>query len=294
MTVMSVAIVAGLCLFAYAVGSIPFGKMLGSLRGIDVQKVGSHNIGATNIFRVTQGRSNFKKVVEKVIEDTNLRTAIGDRVDLDRVAERISHFLDKIIAGLNAILVFGLDAAKGAVPVFFAVKVLGYPLPISSWVSGWSIDLLEPAIITSLVAACAIVGACYSIWLKIFTGKFKAGKGVSAYIGILALILGWYAWLAVLGLWIIGIFIILTGGRKSAASLILIGGTPFIYLIFPIPMLILIWALMSFMGAWSHQENIQKLRDGTEEPIINVGFFSFPGLLAKYFPPKDKKSKDKP
>lgn len=38
-------------LVAYLVGSIPFGYLIGRLRGVDVRTVGSKNIGATNVYR---------------------------------------------------------------------------------------------------------------------------------------------------------------------------------------------------------------------------------------------------
>ena len=40
---------------AYLIGAIPFGFLIGKMRGIDVRTVGSRNIGATNVFR-TVGR----------------------------------------------------------------------------------------------------------------------------------------------------------------------------------------------------------------------------------------------
>lgn len=36
---------------AYLTGSVPFGFLIGKMRGIDVRTVGSKNIGATNVFR---------------------------------------------------------------------------------------------------------------------------------------------------------------------------------------------------------------------------------------------------
>ncbi len=39
------------CISAYLIGSIPFGFMIAKYRGVDISKVGSGNIGATNIAR---------------------------------------------------------------------------------------------------------------------------------------------------------------------------------------------------------------------------------------------------
>ena len=36
---------------AYLVGSIPFGFLIGKLRGKDIRTLGSKNIGATNVYR---------------------------------------------------------------------------------------------------------------------------------------------------------------------------------------------------------------------------------------------------
>lgn len=36
---------------AYFVGGVPFGYLIGRMRGVDVRTVGSKNIGATNVFR---------------------------------------------------------------------------------------------------------------------------------------------------------------------------------------------------------------------------------------------------
>lgn len=46
----NIAIVVYLAV-AYLIGSIPFGFLIGKMRGVDVRTVGSKNIGATNVFR---------------------------------------------------------------------------------------------------------------------------------------------------------------------------------------------------------------------------------------------------
>lgn len=45
------AYIAAFLIGAYLVGAIPFGFLIGKMRGVDVRTVGSKNIGATNVFR---------------------------------------------------------------------------------------------------------------------------------------------------------------------------------------------------------------------------------------------------
>ena len=42
---------AGWLMLAYLAGSVPTGLLVARARGVDIRKVGSGNIGATNVFR---------------------------------------------------------------------------------------------------------------------------------------------------------------------------------------------------------------------------------------------------
>lgn len=43
--------VVALAILAYLLGAVPFGLLIAAMRGIDIRKVGSGNIGATNVMR---------------------------------------------------------------------------------------------------------------------------------------------------------------------------------------------------------------------------------------------------
>ena len=47
----SMLVMAGCALASYLLGAIPFGYVIARARGIDIRRVGSGNIGATNVFR---------------------------------------------------------------------------------------------------------------------------------------------------------------------------------------------------------------------------------------------------
>lgn len=52
MSTITIVILVLICLFSYLVGAIPWGYLIGKRHGVDIRKLGSRNIGATNVTRV--------------------------------------------------------------------------------------------------------------------------------------------------------------------------------------------------------------------------------------------------
>ena len=132
-----------------------------------------------------------------------------------------------------------LDAAKGAVALLLARYFAA-----------------EDA--AQVAALAAMVGHCYPVWLK-----FKGGKGVATFLGIL-LALAWPVGLSACLAWLIGAGLSRMssmGGLFSAASstiLIVVMGFGAGYL------LSVLLAVIVFLR---HRENITRIRAGTEPKI---------------------------
>jgi glycerol-3-phosphate acyltransferase PlsY len=192
---------------SYLSGSIPFGLILTKIfKGQDVRKVGSGNIGATNV----------------------LRTG------------------NKLLAALTLIL----DVLKGYFPVIITMKY--FPE------------------LTQLACLIVFLGHVFPVWLK-----FKGGKGVATYLGILFALsielslLFIFTWIVILlifkysslssmfsSLTILVISIIKDTALKSINPNIVIDEN--IKLI-----LFIIFILIIF----THRKNIENLRNKTEQKI---------------------------
>jgi len=130
-----------------------------------------------------------------------------------------------------AALTLLLDAAKGSAAVLLAV-------------------FLWPSAI-HYAAAAALVGHLYPVWLR-----FKGGKGVAIFLGILLPLL-WLAALVYALVWL--------GGMLAAASAPLTaavaGRTDLVPMLLGFALLVI----------WKHRENIARLRSGTEPRVGQPG-----------------------
>jgi len=147
--------------------------------------------------------------------------------------------VSRVLGMKFGILVGVLDVVKAVVPVYLATKVL---------VFDWQI---------ALVAITPILGHIFPVWLN-----FKGGKGVASAFGVLLVLLGWQAILALI---IIQIIVLVSARIMSFASLTMASFVPLVawffsgslaYFIFGLVLFILIW--------WAHRENLQRIKEGKE------------------------------
>ncbi|WP_052093182.1 glycerol-3-phosphate 1-O-acyltransferase PlsY [Hoeflea phototrophica] len=190
----------GALLFGYLCGSIPFGLLLTRMAGLgDVRKIGSGNIGATNVLRT----GNKKLAAATLLA----------------------------------------DALKGTVAVVAARQFIG----------------LEAALIAGLGA---FLGHLYPVWLK-----FKGGKGVATYLGVL---------LGLAPLMVLVFAAVWLGMAKifrfsSLAALAAALAVPVALYLYGLPEIASLFVVMSLITILKHHENIRRLMAGTESRIGDKG-----------------------
>ena len=185
----------------YLIGSIPFGVITMRLAGMgDITKVGSGNIGATNVLRT--GR-----------KDLALLTLLG-------------------------------DGGKGALAVL----------------AGWMIGRDGPDVATlmALAGGAAFFGHLFSVWLK-----FKGGKGVATFMGVM-FATAWPAGLMVAGTWLIMAFLFRYSSLAALAAAVVV---PIALYFMSTPQIAGLFTVMSLIVIAKHHANISRLLAGTEGKI---------------------------
>jgi len=189
-----IALVSG-----YLLGSIPFGVIFTRMAGLgDIRKVGSGNIGATNVLRT------------------------GHK-------------------GLAAATLLG-DALKGTAAVLLA----------------WQ---LGPKFAT-LAALGAFLGHLFPVWLK-----FRGGKGVATFIGILIGLKPLAAFIFAV-IWLGSAF---TTRYSSLSALLASAASPVVLWLLGEPGMAGMSVILVALLWWKHSENISRLLAGTEGKIGQKG-----------------------
>ena len=199
-------ILAAILVGGYLLGSIPFGLIATRLGGAgDIRKIGSGNIGATNVLR--SGRRDLAAI-----------TLVG-------------------------------DAGKGALAVLAAYLFL-YSDPFSA---------TEFKLAEALAGGAAFVGHLFPVWLK-----FRGGKGVATFFGVL-LAIAWPTGMLAGATWLAMAYLM---RRSSLAALTAAALAPLYAFAthagYPVICLSVFMAVLIFIR---HHENIARLLKG-EEPKI--------------------------
>lgn len=140
--------------------------------------------------------------------------------------------------GLAAATLIG-DMLKGTVAVIIAGLIAGPNAAIAAGLA-------------------AFLGHLFPIWLK-----FKGGKGVATYIGVL-LGLFWPAALAFCAVWLVVAFV---SRYSSLSALVASALTPLGLYLDGHPALALLFAVLTVLLWIMHRANIQRLLNGTEGKI---------------------------
>lgn len=161
---------------------------------------------------------------------------LGDVRDIGSGSIGATNVLRTGNKGLAAATVL-LDALKGAVPVLIAEHF-------------WSFG--------GLAAVAAVVGHCFTPWLK-----FKGGKGFATAAGVLAA-LAWPVVLICAAIWAVVLFL---SRMSSVSSLMTVGAAPGVALAMNYPDIVWPLALIAGIVFVQHRANIGRLMDGTEPKI---------------------------
>ena len=192
-------VVGLLVLLAFAVGSIPFGLVIGRIFfRTDIRTHGSGNIGAMNALR-----------------------SLGKG---------------------GAIAVLLLDLAKGALPVLGAAHFGMRDFPLA------------------FIAGAAVLGHCFSPWLG-----FHGGKGVATSFGAVLALSPPAGAICILG-WALGALVI-TPYSSVGSILSMLLAPPALWLMTHSLAEALFGLVAAALILYTHRENIERLRNGTENPI---------------------------
>ena len=182
-------------IFSYISGSIPFGLILTKLfLNKDIRKIGSKNIGATNVFRT------------------------GNK--------------------LIAVLTLLLDIFKGVVPII----ITSYYFQNLIYLSG----------------LMAFLGHIFPVWLK-----FKGGKGIATYLGIL-FVMSFKLGLIFCLTWIIVVLITKYSSLSSIVSALVI----FLISVYQNNLELNFFLFIVFVIIlYTHRQNIVRLKNKKEDKI---------------------------
>jgi acyl phosphate:glycerol-3-phosphate acyltransferase len=188
------------------------------------------------------GSIPFGLLLAKLFGGSDLRKSGSGNIGATNVA--------RVVGPAAGILTLLLDAAKGALAVWFAGGLSG-----------------QSATLIMLAGVAALLGHCFPVWLK-----FKGGKGVATALGVFLML----APLAALGAALFFLLVVLLWRYVSLGSVSAAAAMPLlVYFLWApghAPPLVVIFGTLfaSALVIFKHDTNLQRLVDGTE-PKFSFG-----------------------
>lgn len=155
--------IAIILLLAYLFGSIPVGALVAWARGIDIQKVGSGNIGATNVLR-TLGPGPAAIVAFFDVFKGGIALLIVRLAGLDGMVAGLVAVA--AVLGHNYSIWLRFSGGKGVATSF------GTLLVMDPWVALLTLPIgLTAMVLTRYVSAGSMIGAVASVVIAIGLGR---------------------------------------------------------------------------------------------------------------------------
>lgn len=173
-----------LYLFSYLLGSIPFGLVLTHIvKGEDVRKKGSGNIGATNTFRVAGkmlgALTLFLDIVKGIIPIIIARYLYP--------TSELTHFACGFFAFIGHIFPIWLKfkGGKGVATAFGILAILSFPLALIAFIT-WTITFIIGRMVSlaSIIASLTIIPA---VWLSCYDPSQADSLAISTIITTMSL-----------------------------------------------------------------------------------------------------------
>ena len=169
--------IAGVALISYLIGSVPAGYLAGRVAGIDIRKVGSGNIGATNVLRVLGKRYGYPVFLFDFAKGT-AAVEISILIFNSTHHAEVSRELCAILAGVSSVIGhsypmwLGFKGGKGVATSFGVVFGL-IPLAALIAVMVWLITFgtTRYVSVASMTAALALpITVLVMLYVKLLSG----------------------------------------------------------------------------------------------------------------------------
>ncbi len=151
-------------LASYIVGSIPFGWIIGKLLGKDIRKLGSGNIGATNVARVNGTLYGAAAFILDFLKGAAIVLIAMKFSSTASIAAGVA-----VVIGHDYSIFLHLKGGKGISTTLGVLSVWSYPIALISlaaWLIAFAVTKISS--ISSIVSILSMVAASYFVGRQLF------------------------------------------------------------------------------------------------------------------------------